>query len=125
MCRLKTYAFLSLLFASALALLQSPRCFAQKEKSLSDQIAAIKQEHAELEKWFHDTLVADRKDEKKIRDANTKYFEKLSVQAKALQSLIKGHPADKGTFDAILLLVGELNYFLDDEITQIVLERHL
>jgi hypothetical protein len=63
---------LSLLFITSLALQQPTQCSAQKEKSLTDQVAAIKQEHVELEKWFHDTLVADRKDQKKVEDANSR-----------------------------------------------------
>jgi peroxiredoxin len=115
---------LLLLFATALALLQPAQCFAQKEKPLADQVAAIKQEHAELERWFHDTLVADRKDQKRILDANEKYSEKLRLQAAALQSLIKEHATDPAAFEGVLVLVGELNYFLDDQITKIVLDHH-
>jgi peroxiredoxin len=125
MAQFKTRGFLLLLFIPAMASQELTQCAAQGEKSLADRVAAIKQEHVELEKWFHDTLVADRKDQKKIQDANEKYFEKLRLQAAALQTLIKEHPADAAAFAAVLVLVGDLHYFLDDQMTKIVLDHHM
>jgi len=124
----KTRDFFLLLLITSLGLQYPTPCSAQKEqkeKSLAEQVAAIKQEHAELEKWFHDTLVANRKDQKKISDANEKYFAKQREQAAALQTLIKKHPTEAAAFDGVLVLVGELSYFLDDEITKVVLDHHL
>jgi peroxiredoxin len=125
MSQIQSHCLLLLLAATSLVLHSPTRSLAQKEKSLADRVAAIKQEHVELEKWFHDTLVANRKDQKKVQDANDEYFKKMRSQAAALQSLIKEHPADDAAFEGVLVLVGELSYFLDDEITKIVLDHHL
>lgn len=124
----KTRDFFLLLLITALGLQYPTPCSAQeeqKEKSLADRVAAIKQEHVELEKWFDDALVAARKDQKKVEDANKKHFEKLRLQAAALEPLIKEHPAEPAAFAAVLVLVGDLHYFLDDQMTKIVLDHHL
>jgi hypothetical protein len=94
-------------------------------KSLTDKIAAIKKEHQELEKKFHDDLRTFRADMKKISELNQEYGKLTRNQADELTALIKAHGDEPVAFDGILVLAGELRYPLDDELVQLVLDKHL
>src|SRR5215831_2661262 len=93
-------------------------------KSLADQIAAIKKEHQEREKKFGDDLRTFRNDNKKVTDLNTEFQESTRKQADKLKALIKEHGKEPAAFDGILVFLGELGYPLDDEMVQLVLQRH-
>jgi hypothetical protein len=94
-------------------------------KNVADQIAAIKKEHQELKKKFYDDLRTFRDDDRKVSDLNREYSKSHGEQAKALMNLIKAHGKEPGAFEGILVLVGELNSYLDDEMVQLVLKHHL
>jgi hypothetical protein len=92
--------------------------------SLADQIAAIKQQHQERQKQFYDELRA-AKDDKANSRANEEYNKYTGKQADKLKALIREHGKDPATFDGILVLVGQLNYYLEDDLVQLVLRHHL
>jgi peroxiredoxin len=100
------------------------QCWAQDDKPLAEQVAAVKQAHAELEKWFYAELRAAMRDNKKVSDANKKYREGKLKHVAVLRPLIDENPTDPAAFDAALLLVGDMSYPLSDQQTQIVLDHH-
>ena len=93
--------------------------------SVADQIAAIKKEHQELQKKFYADLSTFRKDNQKISDLNAEYSKAAQKQAEELMSLIRAHGKEPAAFEGILVLVGELTYYLEDDLVQLVLEHHL
>jgi thiol-disulfide isomerase/thioredoxin len=93
------------------------------EPSVSDQIARMGSEFAALEKSFHEELVAAKRDQKKILDANRVYQEKWQKSEEELKALIKRHPDDPAALDGILLVTGEMRSFLDDELKELVLRK--
>lgn len=100
-------------------------------KSLADQIAAIKKEHQEREKKFHDDLRTFSDDDKKVIDLNQEFAEFARTQADKLTALIKRHGKEPAAFEGILVLVrglgelGEFRFPLDDDLVQLVLQHHL
>lgn len=101
-----------------------PMCWAQGEKPLADQVAAIKQAHAELEKWFYAELRGARNDSPKVSAANKKYREEGRKHAAALQQIIDENPTDPGTFEAALVLVRDVRYPLNDKQAQSLIDHH-
>src|SRR5688500_4387760 len=100
------------------------QCWAQDDKPLAEQVAAVKQAHAELEKWFYAELRAAKRDNQKVSDANKKHREGVRKHAAALQPLIEEIPTDPAAFDAALVLVGDVRYPLSDKQAQIVIDHH-
>jgi|SRR5665213_949656 len=94
-------------------------------KSLTDKIAAIKKEYQEREKKFYDDLRTFRADSKKISDLGYEYNKAANKQAEELIALIKAHGKEPAAFEGILVLAGEWHYPLDDELVQLVLDKHL
>jgi peroxiredoxin len=108
-----------------IALLAHPvRGLAQEEHTPAERAAAIKRDHAALEKSFYQELVTVRRDREKVIDANAKYNEVAKKHATVLQTLIKDHPTDPAALDAAITLVGDVRYPLGDEIAQLVLDHH-
>jgi thiol-disulfide isomerase/thioredoxin len=92
---------------------------------LGQRVGAIAQEHAERERTFYEDLKVAKNDDQKVSDLNRRYQAEKREQAEELMSLIAEHAADAEAFDAVLVLVGEMRYPLDDSFTAIVLEHHL
>jgi hypothetical protein len=94
-------------------------------KSLADRIAAIKKEHQQRQKKFYDDLTTFRNDKKKIGELNQEYQKFTRKQAEELTALIKAHGREPAAFEGILVLVGELGYWLDEDLVRLVLKQHL
>jgi peroxiredoxin len=115
----------TLLLALCISLLAHPaNTWAQAEKTPVEKAAAIKRDHAALEESFYKELVAARRDNQKVREANAQYREAAAKNRSALQALIQEHPTDPAALDAAITLVGDVRYPLGDEIAQIVLDHH-
>src|SRR5690242_16088391 len=86
-------ALVSLLGPAAPAADEPPKPPAQKapgpEKSLEDQIAAIKRDQQEHDIKFYDGLRAAGRDMKKVTEANNWYREQKRVAADKLKALIR------------------------------------
>jgi peroxiredoxin len=123
MATLRPYALFLALCLSSLA--HPARSWAQEQQTPAEVAAAIKRDHAALEKSFYQELVAARRDRQKVSDANATYREVVKKHASVLQVLIKDHPADPAALDAAITLVGDVRYPLGDEIAQIVLDHHI
>lgn len=95
-----------------------------KSGSLAEQIAAIKKEHQQRQKKFYDELHA-AKDNKAILKANQDYNEFTGKQADKLKALIRANGKDPAAFEGILALLGQMRYYLEDDLVQLVLEHHL
>ena len=115
----------TLAFVTSLALALPTWCPAEDGKPLADQVAAVKQSHAELEEWFYAELRAAKRDNQKVSDANKKYRAGKLKHVAALQPLIDENPTDSAAFEAALVLVGDMSYPLSDEQAQIVLDHHV
>jgi hypothetical protein len=94
-------------------------------KSVAEQIATIKKEHQEKENKFYDDLRAAGKDRKKIEELNDEEQKFTEKQAQALKALIKSHAKDPAVFDGFVVLLGELRYYLDDELVDLLRKYHL
>ena len=90
---------------------------------VSDQVAKMASDFAALEKNFHEELVAAKRDNAKISDANRVYQEKWRKAAEEVQSLVKSHTDDSAALDGVLLLTGEMRWTLDDELTKLALRK--
>jgi hypothetical protein len=95
------------------------------EKSLEDQIAAIKRDQQEHDKKFYDELRAAGRDMKKVTEANNWYREHKRVAADKLKALIRQAGKEPAAFEGVLVLVGQVRYPLDDDLTQLVLRHHV
>lgn len=114
-----------LFLALCISSLANPaRTWAQPAPTPTQRAAAIKRDHAALEESFYKELVAARRDNQKVQDANAKYRDAAAKNRTALQALIKEHPTDPAALDAAITLVGDVRYPLGDEIAQIVLDHH-
>ncbi|HWB08074.1 MAG TPA: redoxin domain-containing protein [Pirellulales bacterium] len=98
---------------------------AEPDPAVATRVRAIAQEHAQREQEFRAELQAARQDSQKVSDANSRYFADKQKRAEDLMYLITENAADPAAFEAVLVLVGEMNYFLDDSLTSIVLDHHL
>jgi hypothetical protein len=97
----------------------------KKAKSVAEQIAAIKKDHQERENKFYKDLGAARNDGKKIQELNDEQQKFTEKQAQALKALIKAHARDPAVFDGFLVLMGELRYYLDDDLIDLLRAHHL
>lgn len=122
MATLRLHAVVVGLFILLLA--HPVRSWAQEQQTPAERAAAIKRDHAALEKSFYRELVAARRDREKVSDANAKHREVVKKHATALQTLINDHPADPAALDAAITLVGDVRYPLGDELAQVVLDHH-
>jgi hypothetical protein len=102
-----------------------PEKAADRGKSLAEQIAALKQQHQDREKQFYDELRSAARDNEKISKANEEYQEFAEKHAGKLKALIREHGKDPAVFDGFLVLIGELRYFLDDDLVKLVLTHHM
>ncbi len=90
-----------------------------------EQIAAIKKQHEDRWKKFQDDLRAANSDRKKVSDLNQEFFAFEQKQAEQLKALIKEHGKEADVFEAFLVLVDQLRYWLDEEMIQVLLKHHL
>ena len=98
-------------------------CLLGADPPLSDQIARMGHDFAALEKSFHEELVAAKRDQKKIIEANQIYQKKWQKAAEELNTLIKRYPDDPACLDGILLLTGEMRWTLDEELRELALRK--
>lgn len=98
---------------------------AEPDPAVAQRIAAIAQEHAQRETQFRAELNGLRGDDQKARDANDRYFADKQERARDIMFVISEHATDRAAFDGVLLLVEKMGYFLDDSLTEIVLDHHL
>ena len=68
-----------------------------------------------MEKWFHDELVAAQHDNKKILEANKEHQRKWQKAAQKVVALVKADPNDPAALNGILLLTGEMRWWLDEK----------
>lgn len=97
----------------------------QEPKPLAEQFAAFKQAHQQRDKQFMDELRAVGRDDAKVDQANVNYHKFVQEQAQQLTNLIKKNRDQPDVVDGVLVLVGELRFPLDDELVQLVLDRHV
>jgi hypothetical protein len=95
------------------------------DQSLADQIAVLKRDYQEHEKKFYDELRAAGRDMKKVSEANVQHNEYTRGAADKLKALIRQAGKEPAAFEGVLVLVGQMRYPLDDELTQLVLRHHL
>src|SRR5262245_16323382 len=98
-------------------------CLLAAEPSVSEQVARMASDFAALEKSFHDELVAAKRDDAKVSEANRVYQEKWRKAADEVQALVKRHPEDPAALDGILLLTGDMRWTLDDELSKLALRK--
>lgn len=98
---------------------------AKPDPAVAERVATIAKQHAQREIQFREELRAANHDNKKVRDANDRYFTDKQERAGDLMFVITEHVADPAAFDGVLLLVGDMGYYLDDSLTEIVLDHHL
>jgi hypothetical protein len=75
----------------------------QDSSKLAERIAAIKKEHRELERKFHEDLTTFRADNKKVQDLNDEYHKASHKQAEELIRLIKAHGKEPAAFEGMLV----------------------
>jgi thiol-disulfide isomerase/thioredoxin len=90
---------------------------------VADQVAKMTSDFAALEKSFHEELVAAKRDDAKITEANRVYQQKWREAADTVTALVRKHPDDPAALDGILLLTGDMRWTLDAELTQLALRR--
>lgn len=92
---------------------------------LAEHVAKIAQQNAQRETEFSAKLQVVKHDDQKVAEANRRYFEDKRERTEDLMYFIAEHAADPAAFDGVLLLVGEMHSFLDESLTEIVLDHHL
>lgn len=90
---------------------------------VSDQIARMANDFAALEESFHEELVAAKRDQEKIIEANRVHQEQWQKAAEEVKALVKRHPDDPAALDGILLLTGDMRWTLDDELLGLALKK--
>src|SRR5262245_20218268 len=98
---------------------------ADEPLTLAQQVAAIAKQNEELEQWFRVELRAAKQDREKVLKANRDYSEKKREFADELKPLITEHAPKPEAFEAVLVLVGQVRYFLNDKEANLILEHHL
>ncbi|HEV7223119.1 MAG TPA: carboxypeptidase regulatory-like domain-containing protein [Pirellulales bacterium] len=106
---------------------RAPAVAKQKKPNpaLAERVAEIAKACADRESKFRQELREAKQDNAKVRDANVRYQADNREQAENVMHMISEHAADEEAFDAVLVLVGEMHYPLDDPLTAIVLDHHL
>jgi hypothetical protein len=95
------------------------------DQTLSDQIAVIKRDYQEHEKKFYADLRAARDDMKKVSEVNDQHNGYARQAADKLKALIRKAGKEPAAFEGLLVLVGQMGYPLEDDLTQLVLRHHL
>jgi hypothetical protein len=95
------------------------------EQSVADQIAALKRDYQEHERKFYADRRAARDDVKKVSEANDQHNEYARQAADKLKALIRKGGQEPAAFEGVLVLVAQIGYPLDDDLTQLVLRHHL
>ncbi len=98
-------------------------CLLVAEPPVSEQVARMASDFAAMEKSFHEELVAAKRDDAKVTEANRVYREKWQAAAEEVQKVVKRHPEDPAALDGILLLTGDMRWTLDDELTRLALKQ--
>src|SRR5262245_42610920 len=93
----------------------------EQEQTLEARIAALRQNAKDRDKKFLEDLRAAKGDRKQVQEANERNRTETREAADKLRALIREGGADSAAFEGVLVLVKELRYFLDDELTQQVL----
>jgi thiol-disulfide isomerase/thioredoxin len=93
--------------------------------AVAARVKTIAQQHAQREREFEAELQVVKHDNQKVKEANERYFADKRERADDLLFVITENATDPAAFEAVLLLVGEMHYFLDDSLTSIVLDHHL
>jgi len=96
---------------------------AEPAGSLGEQIAVIKKEQQGREKKFNVDL-AGAKDNKKLTELNDKHWAEVVAAARKIKSLIKANPKDPDVVTGVMVLQGVFNYYLEEEILQILRQHH-
>lgn len=91
---------------------------------LADKISGIKKAQLDRRQKFYDELRA-AKDQKTISQLNEDYNKFSVEQAEKLLTLIRNNAEAPATFEAILVLVNPVNYYLPDHIIHILFKHHL
>jgi thiol-disulfide isomerase/thioredoxin len=123
-CRVRLAVGLAAVMASSVVVAASAVAD-EPPSTLAQQVAAIAKQNEELEQWFRTELRSAKQDHEKVLKANRDYQERKRAFADELKPLIKEHAARPEAFDAVLLLVGQVRYFLDNQEADLVLEHHL
>ena len=96
------------------------------DPEVAGRIGKIAEQHAQREAQFRAELQAANDDDQKVREANERYSADKRERADDLMYLITEHAADPAAFDGVLLFVEKMGgYFLDEVLTEIVLDHHL
>jgi thiol-disulfide isomerase/thioredoxin len=93
--------------------------------AVAARVKTIAQENAQREREFEAELRAVGQDDQKVKDANERYFADKQERAGDLMFVVTENPTEPAAFEAVLVLVCEMQYFLDDSLTSIVLDHHL
>ena len=97
----------------------------QTATPLAERVAALARQNEELEQSFRVELRAAKQDREKIIKANQDHQKAKHEIAENLKTLINENGARPEAFDAALILVGQVHYYLDDEQTRALLDHHL
>ncbi|HEV3339603.1 MAG TPA: carboxypeptidase regulatory-like domain-containing protein [Pirellulales bacterium] len=98
---------------------------AKPDPALVARVKTIAQEYAQREREFEAELQVAKHDDQQVKDANERYFADKRKRAEDLMEVVTENATDPAAFEAVLVLVGEMHYFLNDSLTSIVLDHHL
>jgi hypothetical protein len=92
--------------------------------SVADRVATLKRAHQEADRKFDKELTAAGRDDAKVRKANDDYNAATTKLADELEALIRTHGKDPAAFEGVLVLVGEMGHFLEDDLVELVRRHH-
>lgn len=96
----------------------------EASQTLSEQIAAIKLEHENLDKKFYDDLRAASREMTKVSQLNNEHSAAVRQLADRLRALIRQHRDEPEVFEGILVLVGTIRHPLADDLVRLVLDKY-
>lgn len=97
----------------------------EPDPAVAKRVTAMARLYADRELQLGVDVQVAQYDKQKNREVHDRYFAAKRELAGDLMYLIAEHPTDPAALDGVLLLVGEMNWPLDDSLTEIVLDYHL
>ena len=92
--------------------------------STPDRVADLKRQYLEREKKFLEELTAARHDNEKVQRANDEFNKDAEKLVRRLKAVIRARPQDPDAFEGVVVLVGTMRSFLDDDLVALVRRHH-
>jgi acetyl esterase/lipase len=89
-----------------------------------DRVADLKRQYLEREKKFLEELTAARHDREKVQRANEEFNKDAEKLVRRLKAVIRARPQDPDAFEGVVVLVGTMRHFLDDDLVALVRRHH-